>query len=367
MGRRSLLILAAFACARVAFCGQLPIELTPVERERSIARLEAVRRRLVAGNVIPDEPPRGVRWCLAWEGLHSRMRIPVVDVGTDQLSATFAREDGTLLRLVERPQSAARSREEELGESHVFALSVERAAQLTSDYLAAVEGHEPPGPGRLDSYSLSHCVDPDGSPRRVLPTQTLYAAWPRGHGGFAFRDDEINLAISAVDGAFLSYGRYHISEPPPTVKVAITRDEALALAKAAGTREVVKQTAFGELEPEDVVPEGTLLGSKAAYERALEWEREKMRSWAADFKPFVEVEPGVEDEPTLMIVNPNEQLIGRHTDDDRHKWNPQTRLAWVAKLVFKAPEGAEGAWRRLHMEIWIDAENGEVLGGELPY
>jgi len=51
-----------------------------------------------------------------------------------------------------------------------------------------------------------------------------------------------------------------------------------------------------------------------------------------------------------MIVNPNY----RWTDEAMKEPNPDTRLAWV--IPFEKPNGVG--------EIYIDAENGSLLGGD---
>ena len=114
--------------------------------------------------------------------------------------------------------------------------------------------------------------------------------------------------------------------------------------------------------------DGGVFVSKAAYERELAKRRRSLEEDAASYAVFIGVEPSLLEPARLMIVNPNACYTDAYRDNlpGRDKWNPETRLAWVVKLLYEVGATPEQK-RHLHMEIWIDAADGKVLGGELPY
>jgi hypothetical protein len=132
--------------------------------------------------------------------------------------------------------------------------------------------------------------------------------WPRLYQGYAFRDDVVAAQIDAYKGELISYNYHYFSQAPSTVDLKVTKDEARKVA-------------------EDIM----------------------MSQGNAEIKS-----PG-----NLYLINPNYRW---RTDKEFIKYpSGETRLAWVFDFSLQHKEG-DGVIDRVG-EIWIDAENKEVLGG----
>jgi hypothetical protein len=136
--------------------------------------------------------------------------------------------------------------------------------------------------------------------------------WPKLYKGYQFRGDTINATVDAYTGELLAYNNYWFSKAPPTLKVKVAKDEAREVA--------AKVLASSSSEVKDV-----------------------------------EIEfPG-----ELYIVNPNYRW---REDREFIKYPPgETRLAWLFNFTLKR-QFPETVYKQVG-EIWIDAENKEVLGG----
>jgi hypothetical protein len=157
---------------------------------------------------------------------------------------------------------------------------------------------------------------PEAEPEAELVTElggcsgaSVWAVrWPRCYEGYVFREDKIMVTIDAYNGELLGYNNLWFSKTPAELAVNVAAEEAKRAAAAA------------------LSPQG----------------KAKIQT------------PG-----QLYLVNPNY----RWREDKRFIKYPsgETRLAWVFNFTLER-QLASGIYKQTG-EIWVDARNGEVLGG----
>lgn len=300
-----------------------------------------------------------------------RGSIERVSVDDDFLGTTFDRNTGSLIHVLNRAVSNWRGIETEKGTRLPLTLTRERFAALAVAYLTAIEGAPPSEFGGLDEGTLAKFTTKEGRPQdqAVSPSEEVYATWSRTHKGIPFREDSADISLCAVTGELIAYNKRYFSKLPPSLEAKTLSDDALSVAKKTISEEVKAKGAF---DPNKKIhlnrDDGGVFVSKTAYENELAERRESLKEEAASYAVFIGVEPSLIEPPKLMIVNPNACYTDVYRDDlpGKDKWTPETRLAWVVKLLYEVGATPEQK-RHLHMEIWIDAADGKVLGGELPY
>jgi hypothetical protein len=361
---RYALVMICFVHALVCAAG-VPTPLSGEERERFTARHHSIRKRLIETGGIPD--PAEMKLTVKAEfTTHFKKLVEVVRVYDGEVTTAFERSRGTLIRVLARGASLRRAGETSKGVTYRSSLPRSRVEELLRKYFLAVEYGEPPAAGGLDENSLQYCLDASGNGREIDPSEEIFAFWPRTYVGFLFRDDHTAVAISAVDGAFKTYGKYHGSYLPPTVEVKTTEDQAVETAKKVTAEEIRKQAAF-DRDKKIKLNDGRLFISKDAYAEAIQEERQRLKGQADEFAVFDGVVPILEEAPQLLIVNPNYCYTDKHAGKNKDYWSPKTRLAWVVKLGYalRTPEGEVRGC--LAMEVWIDAATAELCGGVVPY
>jgi len=292
-----------------------------------------------------------------------------VSVDDDFLGTTFARSSGELLGVLNRAVSNWRGIEAEKGTRFPFVLTKEHVEALIRGYVTAIEGSVPEGPGGFDERvaTLTRMAERDGY---ISAHETIHARWPRMYKGFPFRNDRTGVTLSAVNGELISYGRIWHSLPPPSVDVKIQEDDAVKVAKETVAEELRRKATF---DPEKKIQvndgEGWVFASREAYEKELAKRRKELQEDAAAWEVYVGVEPTMEAPPELMLVNPNITYTEVYNDElvDRDRWVRQTQLAWVVRLQYRRTDNVEGYYCPLPMEVWLDAAEGKVIGGVVPY
>ena len=351
-----------------------PRPLTDRERSTFVGRHRQIVARLVAAGLTRREDPVGH---IGQDGPNVRVILPDsrgrsverVSVDDDFLGTTFRRDSGEVVGVLNRALSNWRGVEREKGTRFPFVLTRERVQVLIDKYVTAIEGREPDGPGGVDESGLAQISKTAERTGHISSDEEIHAEWPRLYEGFPFRNDSTSLAISAVNGELISYTRRWNSLPPPTVRIEIPPDDAVKVAMQMATEDIRRK---GTVNPTQKIRlndgEGRLFASREGYEEALARKRDWLKQEAAAWARYVGVEPMVAVPPKAMIVNPNVAFTDEYHNDagERDRWSPQTRLAWAVKVQYR-PNDVEGAHHRLEVEVWVDAEDGKVLGGVVPY
>mgnify|MGYP001069756045 CR=1 FL=1 len=351
-----------------------PRPVTPAERADCLQKHEALTGRLVAAGLPAREDPiihiGETPVVQAYPADADGVRGETVGVDSDFLGTSFVRNSGDLVGVLNRALANCRALEKDKRTRFAFDLTVERADALARTYLTAIQGTAPEGPGGFDEgrfVSLAGTAEREGG---ISADETIHAAWPRMHEGFPFREDRTSVTLSAVNGELLSYGKGWYSLPPASVEVQVQADEAVRVAMETVSEEFTRMATFDPDQEIDVTDgEGRVFGSRQAYERELARRRRLLEEAAAGWEPYVGVEPTMEAPPELMLVNPNIAYTEAYHDDlvDRRPWVRQTRLAWVVRLQCARRDAPDDHHRALPMEVWIDAAEGKVIGGECPY
>jgi len=128
--------------------------------------------------------------------------------------------------------------------------------------------------------------------------------WVRTFFDIAYRDDMIMVKISSINGKLLGYGRSFVSAPPPSVEVKLTADDAMAAARNIMLSLTISESEIG----------------------------------TANTK--------------LQVIQPNNYWGPGNAIEDWGKDGP-SRVAWIVMTN----------QNKSLKEFWIDAENGNLLGG----
>lgn len=175
-------------------------------------------------------------------------------------------------------------------------------------------------------------VDPDGKKEEdELAVQPGWEVeWSRNLGGYDYPYDFCRIHLLS-DGQFRGFVWNFVGIPPPTIEVSVSKEKATGLARE-GTERIMDnfpQRFYGHKLQE-------LLGAE------------------------------------LRIVHPNYCHTWKDQDESRFADPPRkTRFAWVVKFRTSDPKGvipgpAETRFRisDSQLEVYIDAETAELLGGE---
>ena len=363
----ALAVLSICLVSRVSY-PQTTRELTPAEKQYFSQRHLELANRLSAHGYWGPTPNANL-FAFAYLPLLGRTRIERVEIDDGRLTSVFARNSKGLIGLLNRAAVRRAGAEREKNTRYPISLTLSKAKELAHSYLSAIEGTKSRA-SDLGCYDEGGISDVRGGENRQIDADAKFCFFePRFYKGFAFREDRKELAISAVDGSLVSYGVYYTSSEPPSITSSVSKDDALKKAKDITSTELRRKGTFDPNEKIDVNDgEGKLFTTKKAYEEALAKKREWRKADSEQYAAFNGVEPLLTEPPKLMIVNPNSCYTDKYRgfSEVMENWNPKTRLAWVVKLLYKPGLDKEQE-RHLDMEIWIDAADGKVLGGELPY
>ncbi len=132
--------------------------------------------------------------------------------------------------------------------------------------------------------------------------------WVRVYKGYEYKEDFCRVTVDAITGELLSLVKVFLSQAPTNVKISVKKVDAV---KKAQTYLKGKDIAFG-----------------------------KLRS------------------AKLLIVCPNDywEKQKRGLDELPH---PPTRLVWVVGFT----KGEDAVGQEHFRQVWVDATNGEVVGG----
>lgn len=334
--------------------------VTPKERHTFVSEHNSIRQRLIQVGLDAVRRQKDEPTCSALAFMMPKIKTEAVWVADGALVAIFQRGRGTLLHVLYCSRKNIQDGEAQEETQRTFSAQAARLRKLACAYVKAIEGVEPDGEGGLEVESLRRS-------KEVPASHRVYAKWPRTYRGYRFRDDSTQLVMTQVDGALVSYAKRFYSRTPPSLHVKVRSGDALAAAREAAAHEIRRKATFDPKTVRLGQGDGTVFTSRDEYVKELESLREELRQEAAHFSRFIGMESSSGPPPRLLIVNPNscytDQYPGRHD----LRWNSETRLVWVVVLHYEARTTVRLPERVLHMEVWVDAATGEVVGGGLPY
>ena len=295
----------------------------------------------------------------------------IIDVSDSEAFSTYDRRNGTLTSILARSILAKRVTERKSGKRYQSALSETEARERMAKIYEAILGNKPPrARNRLTSVYYGNAQRRAEWKRGVQPDDTLDEIWPRSICGIPFRDDFEEISIGAIDGAFFTYHRRYNSDAPPSAEPKITQDQAADQALSALKDEIARR---GRYDPKLVPPPesgGLLHVSREDFEAIMEERRASAREEAEIFAQNVDADSAeIIVPPVLVFVNPNTQFRDPAAPGKLPAGNRPSRLAWVTSFYIPTkflvtPDKKPKGWCA---EIWIDAADGAVIGGQADF